>query len=764
MKMTRRSFLAAAGAAAVGVGVAPFGRALGPEDSEQSQRSEQLCAASGKRPNVILVLCDDLGWGDLGAFWQKGRKLAGQTHIDTPNLDAAMQQGVMLKAAYTTAPVCAPARASMVTGKNQGHCTLRDNMFDRPIDARLTIGTVMKRAGYDTWHIGKWGIGGGYESDGEPRRSMACDAGFDYSYGYPAHAHGHSFYHWESSTWRSSKVGSPIVENVSAEAYASGRYAALSAGAADSPEFERDEEGNYYRRQISNAEVRYCYDTDLFTAKIKQLIDAHLGSKASRPFFCYACYTTVHGSGSNNDQGDTTLASRANFHVPGRAYPPRDAQDARWGGGVVWEKDPETGFLPFKEGVEGANSSNTFIYPAYAGYTESQQRYATNVQRLDEALGDLLNFLKVRGLFDDTLFIFTSDNGPAGEYLSGYANRIGWVEGAFKSNGPFSGMKRWVNEGGMREPTFALWPRAIPASQNPEAPRESAFPFQFPAWMATLADVAGLPQPAACDGVSLLPELTASGRQLPMRIYGEQQDGEEARGFAQMVRDGDYVLLRNNGLNGARGLYQVEEDPAQANNLVDVPAQAERVRIMTNLLLTCRLPAALVPAASGAIAAYSQAAEKHMAVENAAVPAAILSGAPASTWAGKVYLQGAAEWPWVPMLRTLVPDGAFTAASAEEVAQCCAAYDGREAYGISLRGWYRHPADGPCTITTSGTGGVHLWLHEIHAVDREATDAETRSTSITLTLKAGYHPVRIYLTKTAATTRCTLSLNGVALC
>lgn len=753
MAMTRRQFLAMSALGTVGAGVAARAGAWGPEEVERRQAGDQLCTASGKKPNVILILCDDLGWGDLGAFWQNGRRVAGQTHIETPHLDAAMQQGVMLKAAYTTAPVCAPARASMVTGKNQGHCTLRDNMFDRPIDARMTLGTVMKQAGYDTWHIGKWGIGGGYESGGQPRRSMACDAGFDYSYGYPAHAHGHSFYHWECATWATTKAGSPIVENVSAEAYAAGQYLNLSAGAAGSADFARDPEGTYYRRQIANAEVRYCYDTDLFTAKIKQLIDAHTGPN---PFFCYACYTTVHGSGSQNNQGDTTLRSVENFHVPGAPYPALDDGDGRWGGGVKWVKDAN-GYLPFKEGTGGgeANTSNTYIYPAYTGYTPSQKRYATNVQRLDDAMGDLLHFLKVRGLLENTLFIFTSDNGPAGEYVSGYSSRIEWVNGAFKSNGPFSGMKRWVNEGGMREPTFALWPGTIPASGN-ETPRESDFPFQFPAWMATLADVAGLPQPAACDGVSILPTLTGSGKQLPMRIYGEQQDGENVRGFAQMVRDGDYVLLRNNGLSGTCQLYNVVEDPAQATNLAGQAEHAERLAAMTDLLLTCRLPVDKVRAASGAIAAYAQT-DKHAGIEAAALPAIRSNAVPAPGWGCLLYRKGAEAWPWVPTLRTLVPDGAFSVQSDEQLVEALAKL-GTAACGISLRGWFRAPTDGNYTFATSGTGGVHLWIHEVHAIDREMTDEASRTTSITLALKAGFHPLRLYLTQNATHPRCTLTL------
>ena len=731
--MRRREFLRALGACAVCA--APGAAwAIGPEEARVARPAPPI-PGQGARPNVILVLCDDLGWGDLGAFWQNARASAGNVHIDTPNLDAAMRRGVMLTQAYTTAPVCAPARASMVTGKHQGHCNLRDNMFDRPVDAHMTLGTVMKAAGYATWHIGKWGIGGGYESGGQPRRAMACDAGFDYSYGYPAHGHGHSFYHWQGAEgdWRNRNVGSPLVENLSAQAKDDPFYAALSAGATD---WERDADGAYWRRLVADAEGRHCYDTDLFTAKIKQLILAHQEAGREAPFFCYACYTTSHGSGASH--GDPEMASTDPFHVPGNAYPAEDPADVRWGGGVRWEKDAR-GFLPFKAlDAQGTNTSNTWIHPDYQAYaTVSQRRYATNVRRLDDALGDLLRFLRLRGLERDTLFVFTSDNGPAGEYLTPAG--IDWVEGAFDSNGPWRGMKRWSYEGGLREPTFALWPGTIPAS-GAETPRQSAFPFQFPAWMATLADVAGLPQPAHCDGVSLLPTLTGQGRQLPMRLYAEYNDGGSGQGFGfeQWVRDGDYVLIRNNGINGTRELYDLAADPGQTRDLLADPAHAERVRWMTDLLVACRVPVAKVPDACGALGAY---ANSHPGIEAAPMPATPRVGPPPPLEV-RLHRAGAEAWPWVPNFRTLAPDGGFLA---KDFADLLARLPPTGAYGVEVRGWFEAPAEGDRAFAAKGPGGCQLWLHEAHILEYEAGDC-VEGRAITLRLAQGFHPWRLFLT------------------
>ena len=763
--MKRRDFLKTLGAFTVAVpGMLP---AISPEDQQYVRQDGVLCTHSGKKPNVILVLCDDLGWGDLGQFWQNGRAAAGNIHIDTPHLDAAMQRGVMLTHAYTTAPVCAPARASMVTGKHQGHCNLRENMFDRPIATDLTIGSVMKAAGYATWHIGKWGIGGGYQSNGEPRRAMACDAGFDYSYGYPGHGHGHAFYHWEGDgahDWRTSTGGSPCIENISKAVYDDAtlrsRYSTLSVASGEM-DFEADTDtgATYYRRLISDAEARFCYDTDLFTAKIKQLIKTQQDEAPEQPFFCYACYTTVHGAGSANNQGDPKVAAIKNFHVPGKAYPALNAADTTWGGGVTWEKDAN-GYLPFKEGVVGNNTSNTYLYPEYADYTELQARYATNIRRLDDALGDLLHFLEVRGLKEDTLFIFTSDNGPSAEYLgnlSGGWNSAGdgWMN-VFESNGPFKGCKRWIYEGGVREPTFALWPDTIPASGE-TTPRQVTLPFQFPAWMATLADVAGLPQPAHCDGVSLLPALTGSGTQLPMRVYAEYQDGGSGHnyGFEQMVRDGDYILLRNRGTSGTVELYNVVTDPGQETNLAGKAEYADRLRWMSDLLVTCRIPITKVSAACGALGAYCS--NWNNGVDALPLPATPLKG-PLPPHEVRLFRKGAATWPWVPNFRTLIPEAGWLASDASAVTQKAPASG---AFGLSVRGWIELATEQDVTLSATGAGGCQLWLHEAHVLEYEAGDC-TAGRQTTSKLAAGRHPFRLYVTSTNGKTGlCSVSIGAL---
>lgn len=310
-------------------------------------------APAARKPNVIFILADDLGWGDTGFTWQNARA-DGMPRIRTPNLDRIAREGATLTDHYCCAPVCAPSRASILTGRVQGECSLRDNCFDRAFAETETLGTVMRDAGYSTWAVGKWGIAGGGES-GQRVTSHPLDRGFDYFYGFLDHMAGHTYYHYEGHI-RGAFMG--ITEN----------------------------------RTNATESAKGVYSTDLFTAKAKQLISEHMANEPEKPFFMYLAVNTVHGSAKCDD----TLAHKNPVHVPGRPYP-KD--------GVTWplEKEP-------------LEARNTWIDPQYAGLPPVAARYATSITRLDDALGDLMRHLESCGIARDTLVIFTSDNGPANEY------------------------------------------------------------------------------------------------------------------------------------------------------------------------------------------------------------------------------------------------------------------------------------------------------------------------------------------------------------
>lgn len=709
--MNRRDFLKAAGAFAL----APSflrSQTLGMPDALPAALGGP---GAGKRPNIILVLCDDLGWGDLGAFWQNGRK--ADNKILTPQLDRAIAEGCRLTNHCTVAPVCVPARASLMTGKNQGHCNVRDNTFDHAIDPHMTLATVLKAGGYATWHIGKWGIGGGYQS-GTQRTAMACQAGFDYAYGYPAHLHGHSYYHCfvEGKTdIDAATKQSPVVESYSDAAYAD---AGRPAG------FERDQAPGaktpQWRRPAPNEEVRFVYDTDLFTAKAKSLIRAHQeGPAKDAPFFLHLCYTTVHGSG-NRQVADPAIACTLPFQVPGGPYPALSDDPATGGGAVLGD--------PAIKGT--ADTANTWIHPDFRGYkTPSQRRYATTVRRLDDAIGDLLRFLRLRGLERDTLFVFTSDNGPAGEYLQ--PGGIKWVA-TMESAGPFKGMKRWSYEGGLREPTFVRWPGTVPAG------KVSDLPCSLPCWMPTFAEAAGLPPPAHADGVSLLPELTGYGRQLPCRLYTEYVDGGSGQGFGfeQSVRQGNLVLLRNSGRNnGAPELYDVVADPGQTRDLAK--ERPDDVARLLPLLLTCRIPADKVKDASGAPVVSANKNKGRAAVDAQPLPALPkeIPTPPTTSW----LYQG--RWPWVPDFRALMP---VHQVPAERIATVLAKLP-KQGIGALVHGVLELPEAREVTFEAKGEGGCQLWLHEAHILEYEAGDC-AQGRRITLSLAPGRHPWRACLT------------------
>ena len=123
----------------------------------------QNSSTEKKAPNIIFILTDDLGYGDLGEFYQKQREKANdrsEPWMFTPNLDKLGQQGALLTQQYCAAPVCAPSRASLLLGVRQGHANVRNNQFDRALENNHTMATVLQQAGYATAAIGKWGLQG----------------------------------------------------------------------------------------------------------------------------------------------------------------------------------------------------------------------------------------------------------------------------------------------------------------------------------------------------------------------------------------------------------------------------------------------------------------------------------------------------------------------------------------------------------------------------------------------------------------------------
>jgi arylsulfatase A-like enzyme len=208
-----------------------------------------LCApaiAQSSKPNIIFILADDLGYGDVGVTFQNARD-SSKPKFETPNLDKMAGNGILLRQHYTGSPVCAPARGSLLTGQHQGDCPIRDNQFDKALPNNHTLATVLKAAGYDTVAIGKWGLQGPKpDYPGHPMRH-----GFDAFFGFLPHESGHVYYH---------DAAHPLHDG------------------------------------FTEVDAQYTdiYSTDLFTARAKKYIVDHQAHSADHPFFMYLAYTAPH--------------------------------------------------------------------------------------------------------------------------------------------------------------------------------------------------------------------------------------------------------------------------------------------------------------------------------------------------------------------------------------------------------------------------------------------------------------------------------------
>lgn len=419
--------------------------------------------AAEKKPNIILIVVDDMGWGDLGL--NQPAEHAGTPRIDTPVLDRLATQGAQLQRHYTCAPVCAPARASLFTGLHQGHAeVIRNNSFDAALENSHTLGSVLKAAGYNTALIGKWGIGGGQESGGTPGTCPAWPTkrGFDFFFGYNNHLAGHRHYPKEESN-------------------------------AD-PETHRN--AIWDGDEMITDQLDGCYCTDLFTARAKKWIVDQQTDGEDKPFFLALTYVAPH----------------ARLGIPAGEYPAGGGLN----GGVQWLGEPGKMI-----NTASPTTWDTYIHPQYRNawqeYADTRygsnathklmtaRRHAAMITRVDEAVGDIVQLCEDLGIADNTIIIFTSDNGCHDEpgAVGGFNGHPAPAQDPsfFRSYGNHDGIKRDVFDGGLRVPCVVYAPGIIKGGMV------STTPTQFQDWMATLCDLADVPVPARCDGRSLLPLL-----------------------------------------------------------------------------------------------------------------------------------------------------------------------------------------------------------------------------------------------------------------
>jgi len=438
-------------------------------------------AALETRPNLIWIMADDLGWGDLGCY--------GQKVITTPNLDRMAAEGLRFTHYYAGATVCAPSRSVLMTGLHHGHTRVRGNAGQTNPAAQalkegdITVPGLLQKAGYRTALIGKWGLGNvGAAESGLPRKQ-----GFDSFYGYLSQHHAHN--HFPDYLWRN-ETKEPLSNVIVPVGEDGAGYATDAIHFAD----------------------------DLFAEESLKFVEEN----RERPFFLYWSLVIPH---ANNERA-RLLGDGA--HVPD--YGPYAGKD--------WP-NPDKG-------------------------------QAAMISRLDGYVGRMMEHLHKLGIANNTLVIFTSDNGPHNESKHDLTR--------FNPAGPYTGIKRSLTDGGIRVPFIAWWPGQV-------KPGVTDHPGYFPDFLPTAAELAGAPPPERTDGLSLVPLLTGRPQDQKKHefLYWEFHEG----GFRQAaLYQGRWKGIRTGGPDTPVQLYDQRNDVAELNDVA--PAHPEIAAQIGEYLKTAR--------------------------------------------------------------------------------------------------------------------------------------------------------------------------------
>lgn len=481
-------------------------------------------AFSQKKPNVIVILADDLGYADLGCY-------GGE--IPTPNLDKLAQNGVRFTNFYNTARCC-PTRAALLTGVYSHQAGIGHMMDDRGADHpayrgqlnhnSVTIAEVMKGAGYFTAMSGKWHVGhqhGVYPSN----------RGFDRS----LHAPAGGFY------------------------YAGGNNAKLFL---NGQEVTND----------SNALPKGWYSTDLWTNYGLRFIDEAVAKK--KPFMLYLAHNAPHFPLQAPEE---EIAKFRGKYLKGWEKLRQERYEKQIKLGLI---DPSWKLPPINPNVKRWDSLSD---DEKKRYDDIMAIYAAVISRLDKSIGDLVEGLKKRGVFDDTVILFVSDNGGnaepgiEGRYEGDQPGNAkstvflgqGWAEAACT---PFWAYKHHTHEGGISSPGIVSWPAGIPASRNGRFERQPAHIIDI---MATLVDLGNANYPTTfagqpiqpLEGTSLKPAFTGKPVNRKNPIFWEHE-GNRA------VRDGKWKLVAEKTEKWQ--LYDVEKDRTELNDLSDKEPEVAR--------------------------------------------------------------------------------------------------------------------------------------------------------------------------------------------
>lgn len=422
-------------------------------------------------PNIIYIMTDDLGYGDLGSY--------GQKTVQTPHLDQMAAEGIRFTDHYSGHTVCRPSRLVLWLGQHVGHTGLIGNRARNLTGMESTVARRLKQAGYATGGVGKWALGNvatpaDINNAGHPNNN-----GFDYWYGYLNQGNAHNYY--PPFLWENKKQVLLPGNVLSKAALARGRV----------------------------SEKRVTYSHDKMTDAALQFVRKN----KANPFLLHIHWTIPH---ANNEGG---RVNKDGMEVPD--YGPYAKKD--------WP-NPEKGF-------------------------------AAMITRMDGDVGRLMALLKQLGLDENTLVVFTSDNGPhqEGNHKHEY----------FDSNGPLNGYKRSMHDGGIRVPMIARWPGKIAAGSK------SSHPSAFWDFLPTACEIAGVETPKNIDGISYLPTLTGQPDKQKKHeyLYWASSEGATSVGVRhehwKLVKYRKKKTRSKPSVAGDWRLYDLNKDIGETNNIAD---------------------------------------------------------------------------------------------------------------------------------------------------------------------------------------------------
>ncbi|XMO85915.1 arylsulfatase [Algibacter sp. AS12] len=412
----------------------------------KNKETEQQQNIPIKKPNIVLLLADDMGYGELGSY--------GQKEIKTPFLDSLASQGMRFTDFYAGTSVCSPSRAVLMTGIHTGHVSIRGNKgkFEKkwgrvPLrKTEVTLAEMLKGAGYQSAMIGKWHLG-----VPEDMSTWAKGRGFDYAV---------------QEQWGISAKGNEIDERV---------------------------------HWVNNNQDSILYDYTKYSCldefRTNFALDYLENKKEDdKPFFMYMSYRIPHAH-------------------------------------------------------EYFIKHNTLY--AEKGWPEEERNHAARITMFDGQVRRLFNLLKTKGELENTIILFSSDNGPQKENHDPLF---------FESSGGLKGHKRDLYEGGIREPMFAYWKGKINAGTTTDHPST------FYDVMPTFAEIAGVEAPKQTDGISFLPELLNKKQAKHNHLYWEIQEGRNEKGFRQATRKGKWKAVRY-GDSYKTELYDLDNDINETNDI-----------------------------------------------------------------------------------------------------------------------------------------------------------------------------------------------------